>query len=38
LAGNVFDLLRDIDLGRDARTVGGIVAPSVRVKMNVVGS
>lgn len=38
LAGNVFDLLRDIDLGRDARIVGGIVTPSVRVKMKVVGS
>lgn len=38
LAGNIFDLLKDIDLGKDVRAVGGIVTPSVRVRMKVVGS
>ncbi len=38
LAGNIFDLLKDIDLGLDVRAVGGIVTPSVRVRMKVVGS
>jgi PmbA protein len=38
LAGNIFDLLRNIDVGTDLRVVGVIVTPSVRVRMKVVGS
>ena len=38
LAGNVFDLLKEIDVGVDVRTVGAIVTPSVKVRMRVVGS
>jgi PmbA protein len=38
LAGNIFDLLKEIDLGTDARAVGAIVTPSIRVRMKVVGS
>jgi PmbA protein len=38
LAGNVFDLLKEIEVGIDVRTVGAIVTPSVKVRMRVVGS
>ncbi len=38
LAGNIFDLLKDIEIGTDVRAVGGIVTPTIKVKMNVVGS
>ncbi len=38
LAGNIFDLLKDIDVGKDVRAVGAIVTPTVRVMMKVVGS
>jgi len=38
LAGNVFDLLKDIEVGRDPRMVGAIVTPTVKVRMKVVGS
>jgi PmbA protein len=38
LAGNIFDLLRNIDVGTDLRAVGVIITPSVRVRMKVVGS
>ncbi|MFB3764239.1 MAG: TldD/PmbA family protein [Methanotrichaceae archaeon] len=38
LAGNIFDLLKDIDVGKDVRAVGAIVTPTVRAKMKVVGS
>jgi PmbA protein len=37
LAGNIFELLREIDVGTDVRTVGTIVTPTVRVRMKVVG-
>lgn len=36
IAGNIFELLKHIDVGRDARAVGPIVTPSVRVRMRVV--
>lgn len=36
IAGNIFDLLKHMDVGRDARAVGPIVTPSVRVRMRVV--
>ncbi|ABK14205.1 MAG: TldD/PmbA family protein [Methanothrix sp.] len=36
IAGNIFDLLKHIDVGRDARAVGPIVTPGVRVRMRVV--
>ena len=38
LAGNIFDLLKGIEIGRDVRAVGAVVTPSVRVRMKVVGS
>jgi PmbA protein len=37
LAGNVFDLLKDIELGTDVRTVGSVVTPSAKLRMKVVG-
>ncbi|MCX8207122.1 MAG: TldD/PmbA family protein [Methanothrix sp.] len=36
IAGNIFDLLKHMDVGRDARAVGPIVTPGVRVRMRVV--
>jgi PmbA protein len=36
LAGNIFELLKNIELGKDKRAVGNVVTPSVRVRMNVV--
>ncbi|MDD4652401.1 MAG: TldD/PmbA family protein [Methanothrix sp.] len=38
LAGNFFELIKDIEVGRDVRAVGAIVTPTVRVRMKVVGS
>ncbi len=38
LAGNIFDLLKDLDLGIDVRAVDAVVTPSVGAKMKVVGS
>lgn len=38
LAGNLFELLREIDVGTDARPVGDIVTPTVKVRMRAVGS
>ena len=38
LAGNIFEILKEIDLGIDVRAVDGVVTPSVRAKMKVVGS
>ncbi len=38
LAGNFFELLKDIEVGRDVRAVGAIVTPTVKVRMMVVGS
>jgi PmbA protein len=38
LAGNFFELLKDIEIGRDVRAVGAIVTPTVKVRMKVVGS
>jgi PmbA protein len=38
LAGNIFELLKEIDVGTDVRTVGSVVTPTVRVSMKVVGS
>ncbi len=38
LAGNVFELLKSICAGTDARMVGSVVVPTVRVEMKVVGS
>jgi PmbA protein len=38
LAGNIFDLLKDIILGNDPRAVGSIVTPSAKVRMKAVGS
>jgi PmbA protein len=36
IAGNIFDLLKHMDVGREARAVGPIVTPGVRVRMRVV--
>ena len=38
LAGNIFELLKDIEIGKDVRAVGAIVTPTVKVRMKVVGS
>ena len=38
LAGNIYDLLKNIEVGTDVRAVGGIVTPTLKAKMNVVGS
>ena len=38
LAGNVFDLLKQVEVGTDTRTVGSVVTPTVKVRMRVVGS
>ena len=38
LAGNVFELLKSIDVGADSRMVGSAVVPTVKVEMKVVGS
>ena len=38
LAGNIYDILKNIEIGTDVRAVGGIVTPTIKVKMNVVGS
>ncbi len=38
LAGNVFELLLEIEVGTDVRAVGAIVTPSVKVRMKVIGS
>jgi PmbA protein len=38
LAGNVFELLGAIKVGTDARMVGSVVVPTVKVEMKVVGS
>ncbi len=37
IAGNVFDLIREMEVGRDRRVVGPIVTPSIKVRMRVVG-
>lgn len=37
IAGNIFEILGSIEVGSDVRAVGGIVTPSVRVRMKVVG-
>jgi len=38
LAGNIFELLNDMDVGTDVRAVDAVVTPSVRARMKVVGS
>jgi PmbA protein len=38
LAGNIFHLLKDIEVGTDVRSVGAVVTPSVKVRMRVVSS
>jgi PmbA protein len=38
LAGNIFELLKEIRIGNDHRAVGSIVAPTVKVRMKAVGS
>jgi PmbA protein len=38
LAGNIFELLREIKVGTDTRPVGDIVTPTVKLKMRAVGS
>ena len=38
IAGNVFELLKDIEVGTDLRVLGAIVTPTVKLRMKVVGS
>jgi len=38
LAGNFFELLKDVEIGRDVRAIGPIVTPTVKFRMKVVGS
>jgi PmbA protein len=36
LSGNIFELLKNIELDKDKRAVGNVVTPSVRVRMKIV--
>jgi PmbA protein len=38
LAGNIFEILKTIEVGIDRRSIGSIVTPTLKVKMMVVGS
>ncbi len=38
LAGNIFEILKTIEVGTDSRSVGSIVTPTLKVKLKVVGS
>ena len=38
LAGNIFNILKTIEVGLDRRAIGSIVTPTLKVKMKVVGS
>ena len=38
LAGNIFELLKEIEIGNDHRAVGSVVAPTVKVRMKAVSS
>jgi len=38
LTGNFFELLKDVEIGRDVRAIGAIVTPTIKVRMKVVGS
>uniref|UniRef100_UPI002FE0D3E4 metallopeptidase TldD-related protein n=1 Tax=Methanothrix soehngenii TaxID=2223 RepID=UPI002FE0D3E4 len=38
LAGNIFEILKTIEVGIDRRSIGPIVTPTLKVKMMVVGS
>lgn len=38
LAGNIFEILKTIEVGTDCRSVGSIVTPTLKVKLKVVGS
>ncbi|MDQ1261351.1 MAG: PmbA protein, partial [Euryarchaeota archaeon] len=38
LAGNFFELLKDVEIGRDVRAIGSIVTPTIKFRMKVVGS
>jgi hypothetical protein len=38
IAGNIFDLIKEICIGTDPRAVGAVITPTVKVRMKVVGS
>jgi PmbA protein len=38
LAGNMFELLKDMMVGTDVRAIGPVVTPTISLKMKVVGS
>jgi len=38
LAGNIFEILKTIEVGTDCRSVGSIVTPTLKVRLKVVGS
>lgn len=38
LAGNMFELLKDVMVGTDVRAIGPVVTPTIGLKMKVVGS
>jgi PmbA protein len=38
IAGNIFDLLLDIEVGTDVRALGSIVTPTIKARMKVLGS
>ena len=38
LAGNIYEILKDIEIGTDVRAIGAIVTPTIKVNMKVVGS
>lgn len=38
IAGNIFDILKDIKVGTDTRKVGSILAPTIKARIKVVGN
>ncbi len=38
LAGNIYEILKNIEIGTDVRAIGAIVTPTIKVNMKVVGS
>jgi len=37
IAGNIFDIMKDLQVGEDLRSVGSVVIPTVKARMKVIG-
>ncbi|NYT01835.1 MAG: TldD/PmbA family protein [Methanosarcinales archaeon] len=37
IAGNIFDILKDLQVGEDHRAIGSVVIPTVKARMKVIG-